>query len=173
MIKEERKEHEIIYTFMQLNSEFPELSKFITSVLPKDVDDNNKNTQLKKFFTYFDTLEQLVKEYKKTERGQKLSDLVGFDPTGYPVYPPSDDIYNKGIKEMDLNPENPELKKTANEKEGMPNEKSFVEDMSGADLDVPGSELDDQQEKVGSEDEENNYYSIGGDNHENLEEDKG
>jgi hypothetical protein len=42
---------------------------------------------------------------------------------------------------------------------------------TGADLDVPGSELDDQQENVGSEDE-NNYYSIGGDNHNDLDEDK-
>ncbi len=40
-------------------------------------------------------------------------------------------------------------------------------------LDIPGSELDDVTEEIGSEDEENNYYSIGGDQHENLEEDKG
>ncbi len=40
------------------------------------------------------------------------------------------------------------------------------------DLDIPGSELDDDQEDIGSEDEENNYYSIGGDNHNELEEDK-
>lgn len=38
------------------------------------------------------------------------------------------------------------------------------------DLDVPGSELDDDDELIGSEDEENNYYSIGGDNHNDLEE---
>lgn len=37
-------------------------------------------------------------------------------------------------------------------------------------LDVPGSELDDEEELIGSEDEENNYYSIGGDNHNDLEE---
>ena len=43
---------------------------------------------------------------------------------------------------------------------------------TGADLDVPGSELDDQQENVGSEDEENNYYSLGVDNHNDLDEDK-
>ena len=43
--------------------------------------------------------------------------------------------------------------------------------MIGSELDVPGSELDDENEIVGSEDEENNYYSLGGDNHENLEED--
>jgi hypothetical protein len=51
--------------------------------------------------------------------------------------------------------------------------KSFEDDMSGGDLDIPGAELDDKQEEIGSEDEENNYYSIGGDNHNDLEEDKG
>lgn len=40
----------------------------------------------------------------------------------------------------------------------------------GADLDVPGSESDDMNESIGEEDEENNYYSLGGDNSENLEE---
>lgn len=39
------------------------------------------------------------------------------------------------------------------------------------DLDVPGSELDDNDEEVGEEDEENNYYSLGGDRHEGQEED--
>lgn len=43
-------------------------------------------------------------------------------------------------------------------------------DMAGGDLDVPGTELDDAGEEVGSEDEENNYYSLGGDGLEdNLE----
>ncbi|WP_339863983.1 hypothetical protein [uncultured Algoriphagus sp.] len=32
-------------------------------------------------------------------------------------------------------------------------------DFAGEGLDVPGSELDDEQEKIGSEDEENNSYS--------------
>jgi hypothetical protein len=53
------------------------------------------------------------------------------------------------------------------------NERDFEDNLSGNDLDVPGSELDDLQEKVGSEDEENNYYSLGGDDHNDLEEDKG
>ncbi|MGZ5134836.1 MAG: hypothetical protein ACXWCG_06790 [Flavitalea sp.] len=39
-----------------------------------------------------------------------------------------------------------------------------------AQLDVPGEELDDQNESLGEEDEENNYYSLGGDRQENLEE---
>lgn len=52
-------------------------------------------------------------------------------------------------------------------------QEELKEDELGSDLDVPGSELDDQQESVGSEDEENNYYSIGGDDHNDLEEDNG
>jgi len=45
--------------------------------------------------------------------------------------------------------------------------------VSGDDLDVPGAEDDDTNEEIGEEDEENNYYSLGGDAHEDLEEDKG
>lgn len=30
--------------------------------------------------------------------------------------------------------------------------------------------LDDEQEDIGNEDEENNYYSLGGDNHNDLDE---
>ena len=39
------------------------------------------------------------------------------------------------------------------------NEESFAEDITGGDLDVPGSELDDADEDIGEEDEENNSYS--------------
>ena len=48
-----------------------------------------------------------------------------------------------------------------------------LRDFTGSSLDVPGSELDDDAEDIGEEDEENNYYSLGGDNHEDLEENKG
>jgi hypothetical protein len=41
-----------------------------------------------------------------------------------------------------------------------------TDDVAGEDLDVPGSEADDQNEEIGEEDEENNYYSLGGDAHE-------
>jgi len=43
--------------------------------------------------------------------------------------------------------------------------------VTGEDLDVPGADEDDPNEDIGEEDEENNYYSLGGDNHDNLEED--
>ena len=92
----------------------------------------------------------------------------------YLNYPASDDIYNKAHQEQNINPEDiSKLKEDAKKakKEGN-NEKDFSEDVSGDDLDIPGAELDDEDEVIGSEDEENNYYSIGGDNHNDLDESK-
>lgn len=90
-------------------------------------------------------------------------------------YPIGEDIYNRAKKEADIDPENTDSLKTTNEKEAneQENEKDFEEDETGADLDIPGAELDDENEAIGSEDEENNYYSVGGDNHNDLEEEKG
>jgi hypothetical protein len=97
------------------------------------------------------------------------------DFPGYPKYPPSEDIYAMGKKEADIDPENPTATKSfdAIETREKANEKGFEDDVSGSDLDIPGAELDDSLEDVGSEDEENNYYSLGGDNHNDLEEDNG
>ncbi|MCF6407888.1 hypothetical protein L3C95_33685 [Chitinophaga filiformis] len=50
------------------------------------------------------------------------------------------------------------------------NEGSFGEETSGADLDVPGAELDDENEDIGAEDEENNTYSRGSDSNDNITE---
>jgi hypothetical protein len=88
----------------------------------------------------------------------------------YPPYPSNEDIYSQ-FKEEDINLDLND--KESVQKSGKMNEKDFKEDPTGNDLDVPGAELDDEQEKIGSEDEENNYYSLGGDDHENLDEDKG
>ncbi len=93
------------------------------------------------------------------------------DLPGYPTNPATEDVYNKWKEEKEVNPEDPSKQKTSNEIPGTRNEKAFADDLSGSDLDVPGSELDDAQESVGSEDEENNHYSLGGDNHKDLEED--
>lgn len=90
---------------------------------------------------------------------------------GYPLYPPEDDIYYRDEKVSDIDPEDLTKKKRRNEVPETMNQKDFKDDMSGSDLDIPGAELDDQQEDIGSEDEENNYYSLGGDNHEDLESD--
>jgi hypothetical protein len=90
------------------------------------------------------------------------------DLPGYPAYPANDDIYKK-YKEEDVNPEEISRMKESETKDS----DDFDTPVSGSDLDIPGAELDDLQESIGSEDEENNYYSLGGDDHNDLEEDKG
>ena len=99
---------------------------------------------------------------------------------GYPLYPPGDDIYSRFTKDELIDPEEAAEMQDSMDKAKVytRNEKDFDVDVSGYrsvgdGLDVPGSELDNQQENIGSEDEENNYYSLGGDNHNDLEEDRG
>jgi hypothetical protein len=101
----------------------------------------------------------------KTKKGQDLENFPG-----YPKYPAEEDIYKQSLKEP-LDSENPESNVVdENQRESVINHKIFKENHTGDELDVPGSELDDAQEDIGSEDEENNYYSLGGDNHNDLEE---
>jgi len=88
--------------------------------------------------------------------------VVNDKRSGYLRYPDEEDIYKKQIEEKDIDPEDPTKMKTPNEKTKKRN--GFDEDLSGDHMDVPGSELDDEMERIGSEDEENNYYSLGGDN---------
>jgi hypothetical protein len=106
------------------------------------------------------------KKIKKTNRPKP-------DPKNF-QYPPSEDIYKQSREMTEIDPEDPSKLKEPIEDdfERLMNEKDFKDDVSGSDLDVPGSELDDEQEKTGNEDEENNHYSIGGDNHNDLEEEK-
>ena len=72
-------------------------------------------------------------------------------------YPRDEDIFNQETRvPVDEN--------------GETRTEEFEEDDMEMGLDVPGSELDNDQEEVGSEDEENNYWSLGGDDHEDLDE---
>ncbi|MBK8980978.1 MAG: hypothetical protein IPM38_01355 [Ignavibacteria bacterium] len=103
-----------------------------------------------------------MKKKKKAKGKEKLP--------GYPAYPDTQDIFERGIKADKIDPDDITSVKAPNLFPNEPNEKSFEDDVSGDDLDVPGSELDDKEEAVGSEDEENNYYSLGDDN--NLDDDK-
>jgi hypothetical protein len=97
------------------------------------------------------------------------------NPEGYPLYPESEDIYGKYHKEGSIDPEDPPKIKGPTEilKTGAKNEKDFSDDLSGSDLDIPGSEENGERELSGNEDEENNFYSLGGDDHNDLEEDSG
>jgi hypothetical protein len=58
--------------------------------------------------------------------------------------------------------------------EGDPlNEKTSANAISGSDLDTSGIDEDDMDEEVGEEDEENNSYSLGGDDNSINEERNG
>ena len=85
-----------------------------------------------------------VDQANKTSDGEQLP--------GYPLYSGEEDIYIQEKKELYSESEESHLD------EG---------------LDVPGAELDDANELIGEEDEENNYYSLGGDDHNDLEENNG
>lgn len=96
----------------------------------------------------------------KNKRNNEEDDLPG-----YPSNPPSEDIFTRFDKEEDVNIENPF-------DENEPPVKAvdeYTDDLlMGADLDVPGSDLDDDMEIIGNEDEENNYYSLGSDDNDAL-----
>ena len=91
----------------------------------------------------------MAKKNKQKEEDQKFP---------LPIYNKGDDIYNRE-KEEPLDDED--------------SPGTSVNDKGPADdLDIPGTEADDADEAIGEEDEENNYYSLGGDRHDDLEEDK-
>lgn len=94
------------------------------------------------------------------------------DCDGYPLYPVKEDMYNQSTEEENVNPEDISNLKAPNENVNAQSriEKGFAEDEWGSDLDVPGTELNDEAKAIGSEDEENNYYSLGGDDHNDLDE---
>lgn len=81
-----------------------------------------------------------------------------------PQNPSTQNLSSEKNNEDDLDALN-----STNDEIGIPQNVSD-EDIN-TDLDIPGSELDDAEENIGEEDEENNYYSLGGDRHESQEED--
>jgi len=85
--------------------------------------------------------------------GKKQDELPG-----YPVYPSDEDIFQK------------EKKVAFDESEITGQKKKSAESDLDEGLDIPGAELDDANELIGEEDEENNYYSLGGDDHSDLDE---
>lgn len=80
-----------------------------------------------------------------------------------------DDLGISSGTEADVSDEDLAVLNSTNDEIGAPQNVSN-EDLN-TDLDIPGSELDDDNERIGEEDEENNYYSLGGDRHESQEED--
>jgi hypothetical protein len=87
---------------------------------------------------------------------------------GYQPYPPDEDIYTKNKQETTIDPEDIAPDRTY-PKTGVNPDAESEPDVAEVDLDIPGAELDDELESIGSEDEENNYYSITDDNFDDLE----
>jgi len=81
----------------------------------------------------------------------------------------SDDLGIRQGTKADVDDDDLAILNSTNDEIGTPQNVSN-EDLD-TDLDIPGSELDDDDESIGEEDEENNYYSLGGDRHESQEED--
>lgn len=84
---------------------------------------------------------------------------------------------NENLKEMNYNPEEDIFNQEEHislDGDGNPIVTGEMdENRLGGDLDVPGSKADDAMEEIGSEDEENNFYSLSDnqDNHEERNED--
>jgi hypothetical protein len=86
-------------------------------------------------------------------------------------YLPADDIYNKLEQVEDVDPEN--IAQAVVLYETQAADTLARKELAENELDVPGAELDDELEVTGGEDEENNYYSLGHDNHNKFDEREG
>jgi hypothetical protein len=90
----------------------------------------------------------------KDEQEQRLDDLQ---------YPSSQDIMSKD-KRVDIDPESlPGRPMPYTTNNNVPVNQRPGQGEDDIDLDIPGAELDDNEERTGSEDEENNYYSLSDD----------
>jgi hypothetical protein len=110
---------------------------------------------------------------RNEELAERLPQQVGNQEKdeleGYPLYPEEEDIFLKGKRNRKLNPDDV-LNFTLPEKPGNkknPNENSVSEDLDLLEVEP------DEEVQLGIEDEENNYYSLGGDDHIDLEENQG
>lgn len=113
----------------------------------------------------------LPRKDDKSQKGEHLE--------GYPHYPKSEDIYNKYEEEEEIDPND-----TSKEKFYAGNNADRQQELDkivGKDnlrtkaqgLDVPGpySNEEEDEDSTEIEDEENQFFSLGGDRHEDLEED--
>ena len=97
---------------------------------------------------------------KKQPPEKKLTKREKKDEEENLTYPASEDIYNVEQEETEIDTDDLSKRKSPNIKPDKKNEKEFEEAVSGSDLDIPGSETDEERIN-GEEDEENDYYSQG------------
>lgn len=90
---------------------------------------------------------------KATKTYQKRRGPEDDDLPGYPEYSRDEDLFATDELDEEIDPEN-----IAGKKKPLASYKNRRD--TDDDLDIPGAELDDEQEEIGSEDEENNFYSL-------------
>lgn len=105
------------------------------------------------------------------KRSDDIEDRRDHNPMEHPVpkgFETSEEENSESdVTEEDLEALGPkDLSMDMGEDERILKNRVWPVDMAGEDLDVPGAELDDKSEAIGSEDEENNSWSLGGDAHE-------
>ena len=85
----------------------------------------------------------------------------------------ADKKYNERIKDDDkkiLGDKSGNLRNDSGDDQVLKNRKNPI-DFEGKDLDMPGRKLPENKSKKRLKDEENQLYSLGGENHEDLEDD--
>ena len=96
-------EKDIVNITMKMQKEFPELSKYIKE-MPSDFSGKGDDEiNIKSLKEYHNSLVEMFEKYSKTHEPKKPK--VGSESVkleGYPLYPPSEDIYNQGKKEMKM-----------------------------------------------------------------------
>mgnify|MGYP003659801866 CR=1 FL=1 len=64
-------EQDIVEITMKINSEFPELSKYISEMPLEVPDKNNMEISRKSFQNYYDSLEQFLNKYRNEVKKDK------------------------------------------------------------------------------------------------------
>jgi hypothetical protein len=112
--------------------------------------ENKKNPQNRKSENQKTDLE------KKYEIEKENMDLKSPEKLAKEAEVTSEDMEALGPKDLSMDMQDDERLKQRTKKV----------DFEGKDLDIPGRGMDDDQEDIGSEDEENNHYSLGSDDNE-------
>jgi hypothetical protein len=104
----------------------------------------------------------ITMSYKEQKPGKDKEEQF----PGYPSHPPGEDIYKHEEKVGRIDADEDGLITHT----GKLVTENANDETSIAGLDVPGADLDADKEALGQGDEENQYFSLGGENHEGLEE---
>ncbi len=163
--------------FSNSEEEAVQLTKIVPFLLEDELENNGAIYSKKEDWSEYVVKDGLLitgqNPASSAEVARQLLTMLNVPFPDYPVYPEGEDIYKMAKEEANIDPENIAMSKGFNARDAIRSDNDMKRNAAIQDLDIPGSELDDANEKNGSEDEENNFCSIGGENHLDLEEDHG